>query len=195
MFGDFIHNLRAALDHFVYAAAITQTKTNPPADERILQFPIADTPVCFARQAGGIKSLSEEVRTSVERVQPYNKGHQALPPLLGLLRDFDNSDKHRLLKITSSWQYKGAAQIKVPDGHLLKSISSFPDEIQNRADILAFTVEPPSVELKYKYQASFAVGISHNPGPTGVDTTAVKTLLELLSAEVRTVIEVVGATV
>ena len=45
--GDCIHNLRAALDSLIYGIAIYQTGLNPPADERVLQFPIVSDPAQF----------------------------------------------------------------------------------------------------------------------------------------------------
>ncbi|MGH9699493.1 MAG: hypothetical protein ACRD5R_00595 [Candidatus Acidiferrales bacterium] len=192
IFGDFIHNLRSALDHFVYAAAICQTKINPPVDRRRLQFPISMDSKTFSNGKNGIQSLSEAVQASIEGVQPYNRRHRLLPPLLGLLRDFDNSDKHRLLKLASALQHDGHARIECPDGHSLKSITYFDGEIQTRADILAFTIEPPTLEVKYPYESTFKVGVSHEPGPTGIKATSVKTLVELLSGEVRTIIETIG---
>lgn len=192
VFGDCIHNLRSALDHLIFAVAVSQTKANTPDDERVLQFPIADTPEKFASQASRIKSLSEAVKTSIEGLQPFKRGHQLLPPLLALVRDFDNSDKHRLLNIAASWQHEGKAQIECPSGHLVETISYLPGEIYNRADIVAFTIDPPSNKIKYEYETAFTVGVSHNPGPTGIKTTGVRKLLGLLCEEVRTVIDVIG---
>src|SRR5688572_20852272 len=42
--GDCIHNLRSALDHCVYDIAVHEGGITPPTDERVLQFPISDTP-------------------------------------------------------------------------------------------------------------------------------------------------------
>lgn len=192
LLGDVIHNLRSALDHFVYAIAINQTKANPPAEERILQFPIADTPPKFAGQQSRITSLSQTVRTAIERVQPYNREHRPLPPLLGLLRDFDDADKHRLLAIAGSRPHDSKVQIQCPTGHMLQSLTYLSAEIQNSADICAFTIEPPSLEVGYKYQGSVSVAVSHAPGPTGVRATAVRSLVDLLFNEVRTIIEMIG---
>src|SRR5947208_6882158 len=38
--GDAIHNLRSALDHLIYAVAVREFKSDPPPNERNLQFPI-----------------------------------------------------------------------------------------------------------------------------------------------------------
>ncbi len=40
---DCFHNLRAALDQFIYAVAIYQSGQEPPPDARNLMFPICDT--------------------------------------------------------------------------------------------------------------------------------------------------------
>ena len=190
--GDCIHNLRCALDHFVYAIAVRQTGLNPPADERRLQFPIADNPENFAVQAERIRSLSQAVRTSIELVQPYNRRHGLLPPLLGLVRDFDDRDKHRLLNVSISRQQSGDAQIDCPIGHRVSSMSVNPDDIVNGTEIMAFTVDPPCPNVNYEYETAFTVGFNHPPGPTGIQVSGVRSFLALLCGEVRKIVEVIG---
>jgi hypothetical protein len=103
------HDLRAALDQFPYAVAIFQSKTDPPPDHRILQLPLCDDPDTFAdkREQRRIRSLSAPVRTAIERIRPYNRRNPDIPPLLSLLRDFDDADKHRLPHLTVLGQTEG----------------------------------------------------------------------------------------
>ena len=70
-----------------------------PPDENKLMFPITDSAVKFNEAAQRIRSLSAPVRKAIEDVQPFNRPHPKLPPLLAILRDFENIDKHRLLRL------------------------------------------------------------------------------------------------
>jgi hypothetical protein len=191
IFGDCIHNLRSALDHFVYAVAVHQTKIDPPADKRILQFPITNSPENFVGQEFRIKSLSPAVGTSIEGVQPYNRRHASLPPMLALVRDFDDLDKHRLLNMAIFGQQVWNIGIKCPPGHRV-AVCINPGEIENRGDIMGFTVAPPSLDVAYDYTAGFSVGIRHDPGPSGSTMTGVRILLPMLCEEIRTVIETIS---
>ena len=48
---------------------------------------------------GGLGQISEPVRAIFESLQPYNRPDPTLPPLLRILRELNNVDKHRLLKL------------------------------------------------------------------------------------------------
>ena len=105
--GDCSHGLRSALDHLVYAIAVYESGADPPPNERRLQFPITDTAELFQDQVWRIKALSTPVRAAIEACQPYNRRHKLVPPLLSILRDFDDTDKHRLLNVVVSAQFEG----------------------------------------------------------------------------------------
>src|ERR1035441_5945672 len=91
---DIFHNLRCSLDHLIYAVAVHES-----ADAEGIQFPICDVPL-NSNDRRRIKSLSDPVRTAIDLVQPYNRGNPSLPqPPLAILRDIDNTNKHRLLKL------------------------------------------------------------------------------------------------
>ena len=80
---DVIHNLRCSLDHLVYAIAVSQTERNPPPSADVLAFPICDNPKLFRGAAKKLSDLSVCVRAEIEKVQPYHRPHERLPPLLG----------------------------------------------------------------------------------------------------------------
>jgi hypothetical protein len=190
--GDCIHNLRSALDHLIYGVALSLAKVSPPPDYRRLQFPIADSPEEFAGQKWRIESLGETVGANIKGVQPYNRRHPLLPPLLSIIRDFDDCDKHRLLNIAISRQQSGEAKIDCPIGHIVQTVIANPNDIINGAEIMAFTIDPPLPDVKYQYETSLTIGFCHASGPTGVQVTSIRTLLPLLCKEVRTVVEIVG---
>jgi hypothetical protein len=73
MIGDCIHNLRSTLDHLVYVVAIHESGSNPPPRHDALMFPIAIAPVNYSGAKDKIRTLSDPVRTVIERLQPYNR--------------------------------------------------------------------------------------------------------------------------
>src|ERR1022692_1739335 len=69
--GDCVHNLRSALDHFVYAAAINKSKSDPPPSFDKLQFPIVDKPENFPSKIYRIAPLGTNLQVAIENLQPY----------------------------------------------------------------------------------------------------------------------------
>ena len=93
--GEAIQNLRAALDHMVYAKSGERSRT---------QFPIFSDPCEFqVRGLPMIKGVPESVRATIEKAQPYRN----YPPnpgetMLARLRVLSNLDKHRTLTTIAS---------------------------------------------------------------------------------------------
>ena len=193
--GDCIHNLRSALDYLIYAIAVHESGLNPPPDDRRLQFPIADDAAGFSRQVWRIQSLSPAVRTIIESVQPYNRSHHFLTSLLGTIRDFDDSDKHRLLNIAVHGQQTGHLDLGIPfPSRLVGPIEWNTGELTDGAELASFTVQPPTTaDVKCHYTITFAVGLRHAPGPSGGIITPIEKIISLLCEEVRTIVEMIGS--
>lgn len=125
LFGDFVHNLRSALDHIVWGLASEEHHGRRPFPE----FPIflKPGPGHDGFHASGIPkiwSLPEEAKILIERVQPYQRPHwdgwhqpgvDRASPLYDI-RNLDNIDKHRRLVITT-WLVSGYHGFG-PDGAL-----------------------------------------------------------------------------
>jgi hypothetical protein len=99
--GEAIQNLRASLDHMVYAASGEQDMT---------QFPICITSDQFKKQAARmLTGVPQSVRATIEKAQPYN----SYPPnpsgtMLEQLRLLSNLDKHRTLAtVVSAIEHEG----------------------------------------------------------------------------------------
>lgn len=81
---------RSALD---YAVAALSKTNHPDYDERATGFVIADSRPSFDQNAArGLKYLTAEQKSFIERVQPYNGN-----TTLGIMRDMTNTVKHRHL--------------------------------------------------------------------------------------------------
>jgi len=190
--GDCIHNLRSTLDHFIYAAAVCETKRAPPGDKKVLQFPITDSAAEFTNQAFRVKSLSLSMRAEIERMQPYNRRHPALPPLLALLRDLDDFDKHRLLNVVISQVGEGEFNFRLPPGSGRPIVDFRKEGLERGAELSWFTIHPPQTNVQYDHKAAIVITIGHIPGPSGNGRTEAPLVIHYLTTEVRKVIEILG---
>lgn len=107
--GDFVQNLRSALDYLAWQLVLTGPRLKPPKWKPVdVYFPIYDTRSqfrgnCVRRLPGvGIRQLA-----MIEMEQPYKRYHDIRFSPLRRLRDLSNKDKHRLItpiKLTSGGQ-------------------------------------------------------------------------------------------
>lgn len=189
--GDCVHNLRSALDNLVYALAIRDSGNDPPPSADRLQFPIADDNGAFVKQGFRIAPLSDATQARIERAQPYNRPHQELPPLLSLLRDFNNLDKHRLLNVVIANVQQGHIRLEYPGEDAYIPFVEFGcnlGAIENGAEIAYALVSPPKLGMDYKYKASIVISIGHAAGPSGRTLGELVYILDILIEEVRDVI-------
>ena len=188
--GDCIHNLRSTLDALVYVLAVRQSGCNPPPDEKKLQFPIVDTPEGFEEQRFRIATLGTPAQTLIERMQPYNRPHPELPPLLSLLRDFSNRDKHRLLNVVIAniqevlmrEEYLGDAPQSIQRGY-------HQGPIQTGTEVAFVSVSPPRLDLTCHFKALIGISMEHPPGPSGRTFRQLVEILKLLMDEVKKIVE------
>jgi hypothetical protein len=198
MIGDAIHCLRCVLDHLIYAIAIHESGQDPPPKGDALQFPICDSSNKFAgERERRLKTISSPVRAVIESLQPYNRPHPDLPPLLSLIRDFDNMDKHKLLTLAVSTIAQGNLGFKGPDvppDRIVKFTAW--EHLEDGAEIAAFSFDRPTPNMEYdRVELDAVLALSHKKGPGGHSRTDFSALLNRLIAEVHTVISQVIAAV
>jgi hypothetical protein len=124
MLGDFVHNLRCALDHIIVACV-------PKCDRsETTSFPMSFVDL-FAKDPNGdfvsndakarenfkrsIGGLHPDARTIVIRAQPYNAGSEAGRWTLGIISRLDNTDKHRALTTFGRGMKNVTADIMIGD--------------------------------------------------------------------------------
>lgn len=104
--GDFVHNLRSALDHIIY---VISHRRDPVefANDNTTAFPICDSPNEFNGRKRRdwqpnheIRGLPDDAKAIVEALQPYNRGNDLLSDPLRILREMDDIDKHRAIHLT-----------------------------------------------------------------------------------------------
>ncbi|HET6999554.1 MAG TPA: hypothetical protein VFI03_13320 [Solirubrobacterales bacterium] len=96
--GDFVQNLRASLDHLIWAAvrATGNTPTMGNAFPIFLEGPQTSRrkEALWARQLAGI---AEEAIPLIDQIQPYKRGEDARFDALACLKELSNEDKHRVV--------------------------------------------------------------------------------------------------
>ncbi len=203
MIGDSIHNIRCALDHLVYTIAVHESKSNPPPNEDALAFPICkDRPAFTKAERKRLRLISPPVRTAIESVQPYNRRHPSIPPPLAILRDLDDTDKHRLLRLALITPVAGDIRLSGPQTSPFKEVQILPNfgEIKDSAEIVRHVFDSPTPNMSYdRVEVKLALAIWHGKlNPLGEDWTGrndFASVLPLLIAEVKYVIDTISAAV
>jgi hypothetical protein len=198
---DALNGFRSSLDHLIYAIARKQgvfELPNPPK-ERHFSFPICSRPEDFASEAPRcMPKLSDLVRTTVEGIQPYKRQHQFLPSPLALLRDFDNMNKHRLLKLAIVRHYRSEIRnvsAPIPAGGKIDAIMA-DSEVVDGAEVSALVFAEPTPGVQYHFNGEIMISLEHVPGPppTNIKWTAIQTLLAEIADEVWRAIQIVKPT-
>jgi hypothetical protein len=123
-FGEFLYQLRGALDACVYNAAILETGKDPPPDDDKLEFPICSDSDKFKKASWKIEPLTGKRRHIVESIQPYNAPPNlrddirvlSLHRTLGILNDWARKDRHRKLHLIGGWASRGNPRFLLPEG-------------------------------------------------------------------------------
>ncbi len=94
--GDFVHNIRSALDHLLCQLVILSGVTPDNGH----QFPIFTSEPTGGKPLATwnrmTKGLRSDILDAVKKVQPYTSGDRAKENALALLNGLSNEDKHRL---------------------------------------------------------------------------------------------------
>jgi hypothetical protein len=194
IFADALTNLRSALDYLVYAVAVAQSGAAPPPFETKLQFPIADTKATFDERVRTkwLGSISDPVIAKFESFQPYNRPHPTLPPLLAVLRDLNNADKHRLIRLT--YGSMGQANIGFvgdfpQDGREWKLVPNT-GEIKDCTEVMAMACNRSTPNMRFdRHIIDVIVAVWHSKrDPSATDDTGrteVSALYSAISQETR----------
>src|SRR6266496_6459714 len=97
--GDFIHNLRSALDHLAYASRSIYA----PIDDEDTQFPIFDRSTQFDVKALSLRYIRTDIRDHMQTFQPYHGLNDRERRFLRTLRDLSNLDKHRRIALVAAY--------------------------------------------------------------------------------------------
>jgi hypothetical protein len=95
LFGEWLYNLRAALDYIIWAAAAYASGTLPPPREGVLQYPIYDDEATWERNLYRIRDLPEHQQRRLKMMQPFASDVDA--NFLGWINRLARIDRHRTL--------------------------------------------------------------------------------------------------
>jgi hypothetical protein len=110
LLGEFLYQLRAALDNCLYAVAVIDSDQNPPPNAQLLEWPICLAEDKWQNSTRRLKALSPEILTALETIQPY----QAASPdwnCLRILHDLARIDRHRALHLVTTYNASGRATV------------------------------------------------------------------------------------
>lgn len=113
LLGEFMYELRAALDNCLYEVAVRYSGQDPPPGKSALQFPIFETPKAWVDGLWRLKHLSDEHRAMLERIQPYQAQRQGLN-CMRLLNRLARNDRRRALHVVGSVVAEGRLLVQAP---------------------------------------------------------------------------------
>jgi len=142
LIGEFLYELRSALDNCLFEVAVLHSGKYPPPGAGVLQFPIYDDREAWERNLYRLKHLSDEHRTMLERIQPFNAQRQDLN-CLSILNRLARSDRHRTLHLVGAFLVQGGLLIEAPKGSRLTEMRKTGQlVVDSEAEIATFTVVP-----------------------------------------------------
>jgi hypothetical protein len=164
--GDLVSNYRAALDHLVYAVGVAESGSDPPPDEGKLAFPLCDTSKLFKKQAWRLTSLSSDAFAAIKRTQPFDGADHAGWRVLRVLRDLNDSDKHRkvhlsalhLREITAEWE-------GVIPGDAIVTVNEQAELGPSETPLVMFRFAQPQTNPDMAMEFDLTFGITLGDGP------------------------------
>ncbi len=202
MIGDCLTNLRDTLDHLIYSIACLSTSPHPSRRESAA-FIIRGCPDDFARDSKSrLASVPGPVLDAVLNFQPFNRPHPPLLPLLQILGELANGNKHKLLLVALSTpaviDIQFHSNSPVAQKH---TFDIYKGDIKDGtvACIFEWPSPDPTLKLQPNGKIGLQVALRHKPleGNTAFDAdkTSYSRMIELLFKEVETVIATIAALV
>lgn len=111
--GEWLYNLRAALDYTAYALAIFNTKRDPPPKESAIQFPICETETSFRSNQYRIEPLAEKHRGWIESMQPYASNSVPTHTAIYWVNHLSRIDRHRQLQVVGAYVTESAPEVEI----------------------------------------------------------------------------------
>lgn len=136
------------------------------------------------------------MRTEIQRVQPYNRIHRHLPPLLGLLHKIDNINKHQLLQIAMSIANGGEIRNLNPAIRAGRQcrVEVSTAEVVDGAEVVAVVFTEPTADVTYQFDGQISIALAIDRAPNSeIRWVGVNLLLAEAADEVWRIINQVAA--
>jgi hypothetical protein len=114
LFGEWLYNLRSALDYIIWAAAVHSSGQAPPPGEGDLQYPIYDSRTSWERNLRRLRPLAEHHREMLLIMQPFNSDLDG--NYLGWINRLARIDRHRTLNEWTARLAEMEPVFRVPSG-------------------------------------------------------------------------------
>jgi hypothetical protein len=174
LFGEFLYDLRSALDHLARCLVVANGETPTTSTE----FPVFWREKDFNRRASPkTKGMSAQAKTLIEASQPYRDWPEhPKSTTLWTLHDFCNTDKHRLLHLADPWLFSMRITFLIP-GSIDQSFIRATQKprrmrLEDGAVIAAFEWDPAAMRalgeanVKMEFKASFDVALAEGQWAT-----------------------------
>lgn len=165
--GEFLYELRAALDNALYAAAIIDSGKNPPPKAESLEWPICQTEKAWKNHRNGrLSALSQELQEDLYSIQPF-KAESPAWNCLAILNDMARIDRHRAVHFITSFASDGWMR---HDEQLVKDLKVFPGPVQSDGTLATFKwlgdfeISPEYLDGETEFDVDVE-GVTLTPGP------------------------------
>lgn len=174
-FGEMLYQLRAALDSLIYEVAILDSGKDPPPKKEQLEFIFRGSEEDFDNAAWKIKPLSDQHRSMVKSIQPYDVGQRGeaeeiVAGVLAELNDLARKDRHRGLRVVASWvSNKNPSIESLPEGCSLEWLRVTEDGLlKEEGEVASFKIRGwlPEHELEANPNCALDVAIEDADPPT-----------------------------
>ncbi|MCQ9125550.1 hypothetical protein [Corynebacterium amycolatum] len=93
IFGEWLYQLRAALDGLMYEIVVRETKLDPPPNAGRISYPLCRSADAFA--SCNTYGVSDRIRRAIERTQPYHATGGFSGSALWWIHELARIDRHR----------------------------------------------------------------------------------------------------
>lgn len=208
MLGDFIHNLRSALDHVVVACVPKQRRAkasfpilfkNIFAKDKNGEFVVKDAQL---RENFGTatEGLHLKARALIIELQPYHRGADAHRNILGIISRLENADKHRQLipigcggrDFNATLTVHGFPRPIKLDSPLARDEKFLKDNTvilyTFPSDVIPF-VQPSDVEMHLSGTAKILVKVTRVEGNQPSDDYLLDDIMDMALSDVREILK------
>jgi hypothetical protein len=119
IFGEWLYNLRSALDYIVWATAVHTSGSAPPPGEGGLQYPIYDEAAAWDKNLWRLKPLAGHHRHMLHTMQPFNSNADA--NFLGWINRLARIDRHRRTTVWTARLGQIEPVLQIPSGKMPRS--------------------------------------------------------------------------
>ncbi len=169
--GEFLYELRAALDNALYAVAIIDSGQNPPPKASQLEWPICTTPKSWeSHRRRRLSALSEDLVSDLHLIQPFQADYPAWNSLM-ILHDMARADRHRAVHLVTSFAANGWMRW---DKDLVQDLEIRMGPVGDDGILATFTwhgdfdITPDYIDGESEFDVEVA-GVELAPGPNSPD--------------------------